>query len=176
MDMVSYYTRSIDVDGKYHYDCNFLITSDKIMKELGMALLATTSIGLFCAVVIYPDMKYTGGKSNSSCTGECYEQYVAQFGTPAEIERRKQELAQGDPFSDIRSLWSGCAACHGQDGGGGIGPQLSGQSADSISSKLITYKNNGTIGPQSALMWGQASMLSDKQIETIAKFVEVELK
>ena len=32
MDMVSYYTRSIDVDGKHYYDCDFLITSNKIMK------------------------------------------------------------------------------------------------------------------------------------------------
>ena len=29
-----------------------------------------------------------------------------------------------------------------------------------------------TVGAQSALMWGQAGMLSDKQIETISKFVQ----
>jgi len=146
------------------------------MKELGMALLATTSIGLFCAVVIYPDMKYTGGTSNSSCTGECYEQYVAQFGTPAEIEQRKQALAAGDPFSSIKGLWAGCAACHGQNGEGGIGPMLAGQSATDIIGKLNTYKNNGTIGAQSALMWGQAAMLSDSDIDTIGKFIEETMK
>ena len=40
-------------------------------------------------------------------------------GTAVEIEQRKQALAQSDEFSSIRSLWAGCAACHGQDGGGG---------------------------------------------------------
>lgn len=146
------------------------------MNEFLMAIGATAVIGLFYTTVIYPDLEYKGGSRNSACYGECYEEHVKMFGTPAEQERRKQELAQGDPFSDIRSLWSGCAACHGQNGGGGIGPQLSGQTADSISSKLNIYKNNGVIGSQSALMWGQASMLTDKQIETLSKFVEVELK
>ena len=146
------------------------------MKELGMALLATTSIGLFCAVVIYPDMQYTGGKSNSSCYGECYEEYVAQFGTSVEQEQRKQALAAEDEFSSIKGLWAGCAACHGQNGEGGIGPMLAGQSATDIIGKLNTYKNNGTIGAQSALMWGQAAMLSDSDIDTIGKFIEETMK
>ena len=143
------------------------------MKELGMALLATCAIGVFFAGVIYPDLEYTGGTSNSSCTGECYEEYVAQFGTPAEQERRKQALAAGDPFSSIKGLW---AACHGQNGEGGIGPMLAGQSATDIIGKLNTYKNNGTIGAQSALMWGQAAMLSDSDIDTIGKFIEETMK
>ena len=142
------------------------------MKELMMALTATTSIGLFCAVVIYPDMQYTGGKSNSTCYGECYEQYVAEFGNVVEHERRKQALAAGDPFSDIRGLWAGCAACHGANGAGGIGPQLTGQTAAYITDRLVTYKNNGTVGAQSALMWGQAAMLTDGQIDTISRFIE----
>lgn len=121
-------------------------------------------------------MKYTGGTSNSSCTGECYEQYVAEFGTPAEQERRKQALAAGDPFSSIKGLWAGCAACHGQNGEGGIGPMLAGQSATDIIGKLNTYKNNGIIGAQSALMWGQAAMLSDSDIDTIGKFIEETMK
>ena len=146
------------------------------MKELGMALLATCAIGVFFAGVIYPDLEYTGGTSNSSCTGECYEEYVAQFGTPAEQERRKQALAAGDPFSSIKGLWAGCAACHGQNGEGGIGPMLAGQSATDIIGKLNTYKNNGTIGAQSALMWGQAAMLSDSDIDTIGKFIEETMK
>ena len=141
-----------------------------------MALLATCAIGVFFAGVIYPDLEYTGGTSNSSCTGECYEEYVAQFGTPAEQERRKQALAAGDPFSSIKGLWAGCAACHGQNGEGGIGPMLAGQSATDIIGKLNTYKNNGTIGAQSALMWGQAAMLSDSDIDTIGKFIEETMK
>tara|TARA_B100000212_G_C27372717_1_gene533287 strand:+ start:40 stop:486 length:447 start_codon:yes stop_codon:yes gene_type:complete len=142
------------------------------MKELGMALLGAFGIFAFFAFVIYPDLEYTGGKSVSSCTGECYIAYVEQFGTPAEIEQRKRALAEGDPFSSIRSLWAGCAACHGNDGGGGVGPKLAGQSSGDIISKLTTYKNGGEVGSQSALMWGQASMLTEKDIETIGEFVQ----
>ena len=145
------------------------------MKELGMTLLGCLAIGIFFVAKVYPDLEYSGYSSNNSCTGECYAQYVALNGTPAEIEQAKRALAEGDPFSSIRSLWSGCAACHGADGGGGIGPMLAGQSSSDIISKLTTYKNNGTIGSQSALMWGQAAMLSEKDIETIGEFIQAGL-
>jgi len=145
------------------------------MKELGMALLGTFAIALFFGFKIYPDLEYTGGTGGHSCTGVCYANYVEQFGTPAEIEQRKRALAEGDPFSSIRSLWAGCAACHGADGGGGIGPMLAGQSSEDIISKLTIYKNNGQIGSQSALMWGQAAMLSEKDIETIGEFIQAGL-
>ena len=83
------------------------------MKELGMVLAGCVVFFCFFAFVIYPDLEYTGGQSISSCTGECYVEYVKLYGTPAEIEQRKRALAEGDPFSNIRSLWAGCAACHG---------------------------------------------------------------
>ena len=145
------------------------------MKELGMALLGTLAISVFFGFKVYPDLEYTGAKSVSSCVGDCYLNYVALNGTPAEIEQRKKELANLDEFSSIRGLWAGCAACHGADGGGGIGPMLAGQSSSDIVSKLTTYKNKGQIGAQSALMWGQAAMLSEKDIETIGKFIEAGL-
>ncbi len=140
-----------------------------------MALFGTLAIAVFFGFKIYPDLEYTGGTGGHSCTGQCYVAYVEQFGTPAEIEQRKQALAAGDEFSSIRSLWAGCAACHGQDGGGGIGPMLAGQSSNDIINKLTIYKNNGQIGAQSALMWGQAAMLSEKDIETIGNFIQAGL-
>jgi len=142
------------------------------MKELGMALLGTLAISVFFGFKIYPDLEYTGTGSVSSCTGDCYLNYVALNGTPAEIEQRKKALAEGDPFSSIRSLWAGCAACHGADGGGGVGPMLAGQSSDDIINKLTIYKNNGQIGSQSALMWSQAAMLSEQDIKKIGEFVQ----
>ena len=144
------------------------------MKELGMALLGTMAISLFFGFKIYPDLEYTGSSSVSTCTGECYMEYVALNGTPAEIEQRKQALAEGDPFSSVRSLWAGGAACHGQNGGGGIGPKLTGQSAEYIVTALQEYKNNETRGPPSAMMWGQAAMLSDKDMELIAEMIKKE--
>ena len=142
------------------------------MKELGMALLGTFAISIFFGFKIYPDLEYTGYSSQGSCTGECYQEYVALNGTVVEIEQRKKALAEGDPFSSIRSLWAGCAACHGANGGGGVGPMLAGQSSDDIINKLTIYKDGGQIGAQSALMWGQASMLSEQDIKTIGEFVQ----
>ena len=122
--------------------------------------------------VTYDNLEYKGAPRNSACYGQCYVDYVALNGTPAEIERKKRLLAQADEFSSIRSLWAGCAACHGQEGEGGIGPTLAGQSETDIINKLTTYKNGGMVGSQSALMWGQAAMLSENDIKTIGKFIQ----
>ena len=142
------------------------------MKELGMVLAGVVTFFCFFAFVIYPDLEYKNYPRISSCTGECYEEYVRIHGTTVEIEQRKRELASADDFSSIRSLWAGCAACHGGNGGGGVGPQLAGQTADTIIMKLTTYKNNGQVGPMSQMMWGQAANLSEAEIETIGKFVQ----
>ena len=75
----------------------------------------------------YAGLEYKGVSRVHGCTGECYEEYVALNGTAVEIEQRKQALAQGDEFSSTRSLWAGSLR-YGQDGGGGIGPMLAGQS------------------------------------------------
>ena len=145
------------------------------MRELGMTMIGCMVIFGFFTLKIYPNLQYSGYGGGHSCTGECYEEYVRTNGTTVEILKAKQELAAGDPFSDIRSLWTGCAACHGADGGGGIGPMLAGQSSTDIISKLTTYKNNGTIGAQSALMWGQAAMLSEKDINMIGEYIQAGL-
>ena len=131
----------------------------------------------FFSGVIYPNLEYKGYSRVQTCTGECYEEYVRTHGTVVEIEQRKKELANADEFSSIRSLWAGCAACHGNDGGGiGAFPKLAGQTKDYIINRLTQYKNGEQVGAQSAIMWGQAGMLSENDIETIGKFIEVELK
>ena len=146
------------------------------MKELGMALLGTMAIALFFGFKIYPDLEYTGGTSVSSCTGECYVEYVKTYGTVVEIEQRKQALANEDEFSSIRSLWAGCAACHGQDGGGmGAFPALAGKDKAYIVNRLVQYKNKEQVGAMSSTMWAQAGMLSDKDMETIGAFIEAGL-
>ena len=145
------------------------------MRELGMSLLGCLVIATFFVTKVYPSLEYTGYSSNQSCTGECYREYVALNGTSVDQLRAQQALAAGDPFSDIRSLWAGCAACHGADGGGGVGPKLAGQTADYISGRLIAYKNNEQVGPMSAMMWGQAAMLSDKDISMIGEYIQAGL-
>ena len=114
------------------------------MKELGMSLLGCLIISIFFVTKVYPSLEYTGYSSNSSCYGECYEEYVRVNGTSVDILRAQQALAAGDPFSDIRSLWAGCAACHGADGGGGVGPKLAGQTADYISRQTSSIQKQRT--------------------------------
>ena len=123
--------------------------------------------------ITYDNLEYKGYASTNSCYGECYEKYVEENGTPADIERRKQAAAATDPFSSIKGLWAGCAACHGQKGEGmGIFPKLAGRDASYISEKLYAYKNKEEVGNMSSTMWAQAGMLSDDDINTIGKFIE----
>lgn len=142
------------------------------MKELGVVLGGCVAFYCFFAFIIYPDLEYKGYPSTHSCTGECYEEYVRVNGTTVEILKAKQALAAGDPFSSIRGLWAGCAACHGVEGQGqGMFPTLAGQSSDYILSRLTAYKNREQVGMNSSMMWGQAAMLSDKDIQTISDYI-----
>ena len=124
----------------------------------------------------YNDLEYKGYASTSSCYGECYEEYVKENGTVVEQLLAKQAEAAVDPYSSIRGLWSGCAACHGQTGEGmGVFPKLAGQSSEYVSQRLYAYKNRETVGNMSSTMWAQAGMLSDQDIKTLSEFIEVEL-
>ena len=76
-----------------------------------------------------------------------------------------------DRFASIRSTMNTCAACHGPQGQGGIGPKLQGQSADDIITKLLAYKNKEMVGPQSAMMWPTAGMLTEGQIGMIGVYI-----
>jgi cytochrome c553 len=146
------------------------------MSELYKAVVGCVAIATFFIFMIMPNMAYSGYSSSSSCTGECYEEYVALNGTAPEIEQRKKALANLDEFSDIRSLWAGCAACHGAQGQGmAVFPKLAGQSSDYIVSRLNAYKNRETVGNMSSTMWSQAGMLSDEQMDQIGKFIEAGL-
>ena len=143
------------------------------MKELGMVLLGCFIFLGFFSTVIYPDLEYKGYSSTHTCTGQCYADYVAEYGTTVEILQAKQALAAGDPFSSIRGLWAGCAACHGQQGQGmAVFPALAGQTQDYIVGRLNTYKNRGEVGAMSSTMWGQAAMLSDAEIKLLGEYVE----
>jgi len=147
------------------------------MKELGMVLVGIFTFGIFFSTMIYPNLEVKGYSSNHSCYGECYEEYVRVHGTTVEILQAKQLAAAGDPFSSIKGLWAGCAACHGQEGQGmAVFPKLAGQSQSYIVGRLNAYKNRETVGAMSSTMWAQAGMLSDADINMIGKFIEVELK
>jgi cytochrome c553 len=68
-------------------------------------------------------------------------------------------------------LYAGCVACHGAKGEGGVGPSLRGTSAEYIETALLEYKNQIPRGPQSVLMYSQASALSEKDIKELSKYI-----
>ena len=68
--------------------------------------------------------------------------------------------------------YAGCAACHGANGGGGVGPALAGKGIDYIVDRLLAYKAGETVGSQSNMMWGQAGMLSDSDIDELAEYID----
>ena len=147
------------------------------MRELGMTMIGVSVIFGFFTLKIYPSLEYSGYGGGHSCTGECYEEYVRINGTSVDILKAKQALAAADEFSSIKSLWAGCAACHGPDGQGmAVFPALAGKSSDYIVDRLTTYKNRGQVGAMSSTMWSQAGMLSEQEIATIGKFIEETMK
>ena len=150
------------------------------MREFGLVVVGCAVFTLFFIGIIYPNVEYKNISSSSTCTGDCYRQYVVDNGTVVEqiqeekaIAIAKEEAGIVDVFADIRGVWSGCAACHGAQGQGqGMFPKLAGQSSDYIAGRLNAYKNREKIGMNSVMMWGQAAALSDKQIEQLSMFVQ----
>ena len=140
-----------------------------------MKLYVLTIVGFMVGTISYfhSNLEYKNTGVAHACYGECYEEYVKIHGTPAEIEQRKKAAAEGDPFASIRSLWAGCAACHGPDGQGmAVFPALAGQSKEYIVDRLYAYQRKEEVGSMSSTMWGQAAMLSDAEIDTIGEFVQ----
>ena len=67
--------------------------------------------------------------------------------------------------------YAACGACHGAQGGGGVGPALAGQSVEYIIGRLNQYKAGEKVGNQSNLMWGQAAGLSDQDMIELAEYI-----
>ena len=67
--------------------------------------------------------------------------------------------------------YAACGACHGSNGGGGVGPKLSGQTADYLTGRLNAYRAGEKVGSQSNLMWGNAAGLSDQDISELVEYI-----
>ena len=147
------------------------------MREFLLAVSAVAAIMTFHFGVIYPNLEVKGYGNNKSCTGECYREYVAMYGSVVDQLQAKQAEAASDTFSSVRGLWAGCAACHGQNGEGmAVFPALAGSSADYIIEALTVYKNKGTRNAMSSTMWAQAGQLSEREIQLLGELVETEMK
>ena len=150
------------------------------MKELWYVLGACAVFFLGFSTMVYPNIEHKGGGYHHACIDECYEELKKNR---AEKEVRDAELAAYNEANGIvveepdpgERIWGGCMGCHGQNGEGGLGPKLSGQTFDYISGRLITYKGRGTVGKQSNMMWSQASALSDQDITAVSKYIAEKL-
>ena len=86
-------------------------------------------------------------------------------------------IAGGAPSKPVKVVstgekqYAGCASCHGGNGEGGIGPKLQGQSLSYIKGRLTAYKNKKKVGRQSVMMWSQASLLSDADINDLSEYI-----
>jgi cytochrome c len=68
----------------------------------------------------------------------------------------------------------GCPACHGPNGDKPLMPvyaKLAGQNAEYIVVQLKAFKAQERKSGQSALMWGMAAQLNDKEMDAIAKWL-----
>ncbi len=109
---------------------------------------------------------------NHACFGECYAKWQADTGGVVALEVAASDArASASPDELGKGLYQGCIACHGAGGEGGVGPQLAGQPSADIVGKLLGYKAGETLGAQSALMWSQASNLSDADIDNLAAYI-----
>jgi cytochrome c553 len=131
---------------------------------------------LFTVVIIsvaMANMNVPNAPRVHTCTGECYEAYVAANGNILTQQIAAAEAAASASPAELgRASYVGCIACHGAGGEGGIGPQLSGRDSAYVVTALTAYKNREERGPQSALMYASAAALSDADIQNIAAFVE----
>ena len=107
------------------------------------------------------------------CKGECYEKWRQETGGVVTLLAAQQAAkAAASPEELGKGKYLGCVACHGAGGEGGVGPALQGQAATAIADKLMRYKSGETIGPESSLMWSQASMLTASDIDNLAAYID----
>ena len=137
-------------------------------ENLALVLFFATTIGL----AVWAMSSNDPAPNKHGCYGSCYEQWKESTGGVLAIQQAAIKVEQeASPEQLGKTAYKSCIVCHGPQGGGGVGPMLAGQSAEEIISKLTQSKNGETLGNQSALMWSQAGLLEQLDIENIAAFV-----
>ena len=131
------------------------------MRELGIGIVLMFAL-------TGGSIAYLGAGENRSLgfTNVCGDRGTFCFRTVVEKREVAPEVAVGAKH------YNQCASCHGANGEGGMGPQLSGQSSEMIAAKLTAYKNGETVGNMSNVMWGQASWMTAQDMQDIGDYVE----
>jgi cytochrome c553 len=140
-------------------------------------LILPIGVTAFCAALVavsYGNLDIKGRDRISACVGSCYEAYVAEQGSMLERTRAQMAAAAAaDPVELGATVYTSvCQSCHGDKGQGVVGPAVSGRSKDYLLEALLAYKNGETRGNQSMVMWPQASVMSQTDMENVAAFIE----
>ena len=151
-------------------------------KDINEDWAIPVGISIAAGVLLYVGMtmaEYRGQPTGNKCIGECYREVIErrEVARLAQLEQERLILAGvieapvvvEDPTPP---MWAGCAGCHGQQGEGmGMFPKIAGQTKEYITGALYDYKGRKQRGKQSMIMWSQASLLEDRDIETLGKFI-----
>lgn len=138
-------------------------------ENLAIVLFAVFALGL----PIWGMSQNEPAPNIHGCSGSCYQEWKTTTGGVVAIEKAEIKVRrEASPRQLGEAAYTGCIACHGAQGEGGIGPMLAGQTAVEIMAKLNQYKKGETRGNQSAMMWSQAGLLEQSDIENIATFIQ----
>ena len=119
-----------------------------------------------------PGLAKTVGMSKDQVAA--IEDRITSFHPVVNIEGSTQVAAVESMPGEAKYV--ACGACHGAQGGGGVGPALAGASVEYIVGRLNAYKAGEKVGSQSNLMWGQAAMLSEEDISDLAEYIAKEFR
>jgi cytochrome c553 len=110
---------------------------------------------------------YLGASENRSLgfTNICADRGIVCLRAATTTQVVAPEVAQGAKH------YTQCAACHGSNGQGGMGPRLAGQQSAMIVDKLTAYKNGETVGRQSNVMWGQSSWMTPQDMQDLGDYI-----
>jgi cytochrome c553 len=139
-------------------------------------------ISIAAGVLLYVGMsvaEYRGQPTGNKCIGACYEAVLERRAIALAAKQEQERLILAGVIEapvvvedPTPPMWAGCTGCHGQQGEGmGMFPKIAGQTKEYITGALYDYKGRKQRGKQSMIMWSQASLLEDRDIETLGKFI-----
>lgn len=70
-----------------------------------------------------------------------------------------------------KSLYAKCIGCHGMNGEGGVGPNLTRRGSADFIEKMHKYQKGEMVGPMTPMMAPSAKGLSEDDIKNLAAYV-----
>tara|TARA_X000001388_G_scaffold72254_1_gene62736 strand:+ start:313 stop:789 length:477 start_codon:yes stop_codon:yes gene_type:complete len=150
--------------------------------EIDENMAIPLGVSIVAGILLYTGLslaEYRGQPMGNNCIGACYEAVLERRAIALAAKQEEERLILAGVIEapvvvedPTPPMWAGCAGCHGQQGEGmGMFPKIAGQTKEYITGALYDYKGRKQRGKQSMIMWSQASLLEDRDIETLGKFI-----